>query len=93
MTYYNTTSVIGDELREYIDKTEKQKDKVLDLFQRYPAVEITAEDVQRLVLENAPITSARRAITDLYDQGHLEKVGQVKGRYGRPIFKWRYVGK
>ncbi len=69
-----------------------QESLVLDHFRLMFPAQLTPEQVQEAVLPNTPITSVRRAITDLAKAGHLIKCGQVKGRYGRPVHQWSFAG-
>ena len=87
--YHNTTGLIGEQLtREYI-RTGTQNDKVLQWFRQHPG-EYTPSQVWRWMdLTNVPLTSIRRAITDLTPD-YLEKTGTMKiGIYGKPEGCWR----
>ena len=90
MSYYNTTGLVGPELQERIDKCKSQEDKVLVLFKSYPKGKFTPADVHKHVLQASPLTSVRRAITDLTNDGHLIKLEErKKGNYGHPNRTWR----
>ena len=88
--YYNTTNQIGSTLADYRSKTETQDQLILELFQRNPLSQFTPFEVQLLLgREGVPITSVRRALTDLTNAGKLEKVeGMKMGRYNRPNHQW-----
>jgi hypothetical protein len=89
--YHNTTGLTGEQLtREYI-RTGTQNDKVLQWLMRHPG-EWSPSQVWVLTnmkAEGVPLTSIRRAITDLTPD-YLEKTGTMKiGIYGKPEGCWR----
>lgn len=43
-------------------------------------------------LKSVPVTSIRRALTNLSNGGQISKTGQVQGHYRRPINTYRYGG-
>jgi hypothetical protein len=68
----------------------RQDDLVLAWFRARPHVEASPEDVHAAVLPLAPLTSARRSITNLTARGLLEKLQHTRaGQYGRPVHVWR----
>ncbi len=89
--YFNTTYLRGVLLNEYQSRAETQDDRILEWFRQNPMISATPEDVQRIVLESRPpLTSARRALSNLTKAGHLEKLPEQRpGSYGRPISFWR----
>lgn len=50
-----------------------QKPVILEWFEKNPTVKATPHDVKKYVLPDTPITSIRRAMTDLTDGGQLTK--------------------
>lgn len=66
---------------------------MIRLFRQHPGSVLTADDILAHLPENTPITSVRRALTNLANQGEVEKCGQVEGRYGRPINLYKMVQK
>ena len=92
MTYYNTTHVLGKQLNEYTEKAKSQEDRVLRFFlamypQRYTASEVWRQCFREssAIFNKTPLTSVRRAITNLYNEGDLVKTERIKdGIYGRP---------
>lgn len=89
-SYHNTTEASTSDLFEYEEKAKSQDEQVLDFMRSFPyLVEITCQDIQFSVLPNAPLTSARRALSNLFKKGLIEKVRKTKGSYGRDIFVWR----
>lgn len=85
MTYYNTTQAIGKELQSFIESAETQDQKVLILFRNY--LKLTPSEAWNLsgLKNTTPITSIRRAITNLTNEGLLIRTEDKKeGIYGRP---------
>ncbi len=90
MTYHNTTGQSDSELERRQQQAETQEARVLAFFREHPSGEFTPEDVRARVLPNAPLTSARRAITNLTNAQLLEKTErQVKGSFGHAVNCWR----
>lgn len=94
--YYNTTREKEKQLRLNFDKAKNQKQKVLGIFQAIPTASYCADDVLSALkhLEaidlNTPITSIRRAISDLAKEGYLLKTDKkVMGNWGRLTYTWR----
>ena len=94
MTYHNTTHSTGEELRDYRRKTLAQDQFILEFFRKHPNNEFTPSEVlHRLFTENVPLTSVRRAMTNLTNDGKLVKTPhQRKGPFGRPEHCWRLAG-
>lgn len=63
-----------------INNNGTQADRVLNLFQSNPAVTLGASQVWNLVAPGTrvPLTSIRRAISDLTDQGFLVKTAATR---------------
>lgn len=87
--YFNSTDLRGQILNTYEITAKAQNLKVLEFFHENPHAQVTSEDINRLLMPDAPETSPRRALSWLYRRGHVEKVGTVEGKYGRPITLWR----
>lgn len=91
--YYNTTSQKSEVLKDYTEKALTQSDRILDIYMK--AGEMGASPSQVLMMLNAkgknyPITSVRRAITDLTAAGKLVKTANTTyGLYGRPEYIWK----
>ena len=93
--YYNTAKATGDRLKKYKEKNNKQTDLILELFKLNPKLELSPFEVQtalkRFNVLRAPITSIRRAITDLTSNDRLVRTKTRKlGPYGRDSFCWKY---
>ena len=88
-SFYNTTGLAGERLERRIEQAESQEEVVEALFEAHPAARLTPFEVQEAVLPGSPITSVRRAITNLTDQGVLRKTDyQKEGPYGDPNYTW-----
>ena len=89
MSYYNTIEEVGTALTESKKKTRKQADLIFALFQKRneplsPSMVLSQSGL------NCPITSIRRAMTDLTNSGHIVKTDlQVKGMYGKAEHLWQ----
>ena len=91
MTYYNTTHAVGAPLTGYRNKTAAQETIILSYFKQHWNARRSPSQVQAaLNMHRVPITSIRRAMTNLTDDGLLEKTDeQVDGPYGRPEYCWQ----
>lgn len=89
--YYNTTHLRGQRLARYEIQACKQDDMVAEFFRHNPGVDAAPHEVhQRLNLNGTPLTSIRRAMTNLTKDGVLERTdNQVDGPYGKPAYTWR----
>ncbi len=89
--YFNTTGLKNPELAEVQQKTKSQTEAVLAFFQRHEGVTFSAwETWKYMKLKNVPITSIRRAISDLERAGKLVETGNLRiGNYGRKCKCWR----
>jgi hypothetical protein len=91
MTYYNTTNLIGQDLLKEIENAKTQEDKILLFFKKYPLQYFSPSEIFSSVFNyNVPLTSVRRAITNLTNSGKLIKTDKKKqGSYGKPNFCWK----
>ncbi|MCP4568363.1 MAG: hypothetical protein GY841_12365 [FCB group bacterium] len=90
MTYYNTTAETGDRLKDSETKTGTQTDRILSYFKSRPTGLFSPADIQDRVLPGAPLTSVRRAMTDLTADGLLRKTGRlVPGKFGKLNYCWK----
>ena len=97
-TYYDTTRVSDDDYKEFTVKASKQGRKILKHFQDNPDQEYTPSEIwEKLFGDPTPLTSIRRAITNLTKPSKnnnfnppLEKTDTQKdGPYGRPEYTWK----
>ena len=94
--YYNTTREEGVQLKLNIEKAHNQKYLTLAVFQTYPNDYLSAHEVWTFLMDNesidkhTPLTSIRRAITDLTNEESLVKTDKkVVGGAGRKTYTWR----
>ena len=80
-SYHNTTQTTQTELLLYEQKARTQDQEILRLING--GGEWTAEDLRPYL--NCPITSVRRALTNLEKRGVVKRVREIKGEYGRAI--------
>lgn len=88
--YFNTNRLTGTELADAIAAARSQQDKILVLFRAYPGKKFTPGQVKDFIFSDAtPLTSIRRAMTNLTDSGDLVKTNLMKsGRYGARVHYW-----
>ena len=84
MTFYNTTKESGPALKECKRAVNKQEREVLDEFEDSFPIIFAPSEIQEL-MPQYPITSIRRAITNLTKAGyhrktHVKIVGPWKRR-------------
>ena len=96
-SFHNTTSETLHRLRRYRDRALSQDERLLAYFMdafnaegRYVLLTPTAA-LERVFTKSVPITSVRRALSNLTRDGKLETSGKVMGPYGRPEHYWRLV--
>ena len=88
MAFYQTTNQTDSALKESNKKTRKQEDLIYSLFVKCnrplsPSMVLSQSGL------NCPITSIRRAITDLTNLGRIVKTDrQVRGMYNKPEHLW-----
>ena len=89
-SYFNTTDSTGATLAKYEHKAKSQEELIYEYFLSRPGMQYAPSQVQRhLNLTAAPITSIRRAITNLTSANLLTKTAhQVAGPYGHPEYCW-----
>lgn len=93
--YHQTQSYLTTDACEGYEIVAKtQEEFVLEFFMARPGMAYSPERVQELVLPHAPLTSVRRALTNLTDAGELVQ-GElsVPGRYGRPVGTWKLAAR
>lgn len=94
MTYYNTTSEKGRQLALYEAQTISQSKRIALYFKKYADRAFTASQIRTDVFGAntvTPLTSVRRALTDLAHMGILTKTNFKRpGVYGRMETLWCY---
>tara|TARA_R100001443_G_scaffold6700_3_gene15734 strand:- start:6380 stop:6667 length:288 start_codon:yes stop_codon:yes gene_type:complete len=82
-TYFNTTNQDIDYVNKRKAKNKTQESLVYDLFKNHPT--LTASEVLYKFPKQVPITSIRRAISNLQQEQKLVKTTDTKtGIYGAP---------
>lgn len=88
--YFNTTSEKGATLRLYRRKAAIQDERILAIMQDLGIA--SPSQVHRAIGQSCPLTSVRRALTNLTSAGKLEKLdSKVAGAYGRNEHLWKVV--
>ena len=89
--YYNTNKLKGEELSDANKKAKSQEDLILEFFQQHPNGIYTPFQVCEAVFDNnCPVTSCRRAMTNLTKADKLVKTDFMKmGRYKSWNHTWK----
>jgi hypothetical protein len=89
-SFYNTIKLRGRDLEVADGKAKSQEETILAFFLRCPGMRFTPFDIQEILLPGAPITSIRRAMTNLVYKDKLEKTKYKKpGKLGKPNYMWQ----
>lgn len=89
MTYYNTNNETGETLLKSLVKAESQEDCILSYFKDGGGTFRAPHELEFLFGGEAPITSIRRALTNLEKSGKLIKLDlMVMGTYGKMVHTW-----
>ena len=90
--YYNTTRESGEQLATATKSAATQNKRILDLYRSMPNTAMHPWTVKTFLRGEVPITSVRRAITDLCCDGCLEHEGfTYAGPYRRKTRTYKYV--
>ncbi len=89
-SFYNTIGLQGDELAQATYRAGSQEAIVLEFFRRNRDTMFGPSEIhQRLFSPRIPLTSIRRAITNLTTAGYLRKTeAQTLGAYGQKEHYW-----
>ena len=89
--FHNTNGSEGEELVESQSDAKKQDEVILRFFRRHQGRLFSPPQVLlECGLPNTPLTSIRRAISNLTKSGYLEKTdNRVVGNYGKMNFQWK----
>lgn len=89
-SYHVTTSIPAEKQIEKEKKAAKQDDLILEIFKEKKM--LSASEAHKIYCKkhtNIPLTSARRAISNLKKAGYLRKTEiMVKGDYGDTEHVW-----
>jgi hypothetical protein len=89
-SFHNTNDEFSIDANKFNKACLKQEDAVLKFFCANIDESFTPFEVQGRVKLNCPITSIRRAITNLTLKGFLIKTNtQALGAYGKKNFNWK----
>ena len=90
MTYFNTNLEEGVTLHRSRRKARNQEEVIFDFFNKNSTQEFTPFEVQTKLNLMCPITSVRRAISNLTKEHKLEKsTVQKRGKYGKLNHTWK----
>ena len=87
--FYNTTGLDGDDLKRNVVKAKSTNKRIREFFRDNPERKFSSEDVQSILKLTCPITSVRRACSNLFNEGYISKAGKVIGMYKEPITLWK----
>lgn len=96
--FYNTIDLTGPELEKAKADTLKQEELISAIYKRNPGKAISPSQILEITGKyyglNWPLTSIRRAITNLTENTALIKLpGMIDGIYGKPEHVWRFNSK
>jgi predicted HTH transcriptional regulator len=88
-SFYNTTGESGDRLQKHESSARNQEDIIKEFFKKTP--EMTASECHKMYPDdNVPLTSIRRALSNLCRVEYLERTEEKrKGIYGRNEFVYK----
>lgn len=91
MTFHNTNKLAGKELDSAKDAAQSQEEKIFEFFLANPQGRYAPHEIwDRVFDQKPPLTSIRRAITNLADNGSLVKTStMIRGLYGQPTYTWQ----
>lgn len=89
--YYNTTNLAGEQLRLEVNNAVSQEEEIIGYFKSFPFSGFTPFEIQSAVFsKNVPITSVRRAMTNLTNRNILIKTTEKRiGDYGKGCYCWK----
>lgn len=89
MTYYNTNKESGETLKESQVKAFSQEHVILSYIKKQNG-KVTSPSLLSMFFDSWPMTSIRRALTNLTNKGYLIKTDQmVDGVYGKKEHVWK----
>jgi len=87
--YYNTNKETGDTLLKSRGNTQSQENVILTHFKGATYTICAPHELEFLFDGRVPITSIRRALTNLEKAGKLVKTDvMVMGTYGKMVHTW-----
>jgi len=89
-SYYNTNNESGATLKDSIKKASSQEERIARFYSPIKTLFTAEEAHQSLFKGDVPLTSVRRAITNLTKQGSFVKTTTMKvGKYGKLIHTYK----
>lgn len=92
--FHNTIGESGDTLIKSEIKCKNQEERIVEILKEKNGIAVTPFYIHEAYLklyDAVPITSIRRAITNLTNQNRLIKTSQMKTeQYGKPNNTWMY---
>lgn len=87
--HHNTTNETGQQLQQFEAKAKNQDERVLEVFRQQIRSLTPSEVLEIEFSDGTPLTSVRRAFSNLKNRGALVRTDQTAtGPYGRPEHKW-----
>lgn len=87
--FHNTVKLSGSGLVHAKSRAMTQESLILAWFKLHPGLPLTPEQASVALPARVPLTSVRRAISDLTHAGKLRKTTRMtEGKYGLPIHYW-----
>lgn len=90
--YYNTTQLQGEALKKAVSDASRQEDAIMLVYKNTEKAYSPSQmlTIMQRAGRNWPITSIRRAITNLEQSNKLTKTNNmVTGMFGKPEGQWR----
>lgn len=95
LDFYNTIHESGQVLKSSQEQAQKQGERVHNIFLMHRNCAFTPAEIHSAyerLYDRTPLTSIRRAITNLTELGKLRKLPEMKeGIYGKPNHKWQLI--
>lgn len=96
--FYNSINLNSEQLSKENANALKQEEFITEIFKANKNKPISPSQVHKVYgkdfSKNVPLTSIRRAITNLTSKGTLRKTGiMVTGAFGKPEYCWVMEGK
>lgn len=88
-SYHNTTNEQREDLSQSEAKAKTQDEAVLELLKKIPDNSYTPCEIHNMLNLNCPLTSTRRALSNLTKQGLAIRTKKKKlGIYGKLNYCW-----
>ncbi len=92
--FHNTINASGDTLVAHTITCKSQEERILVIFKEKQGVAMTpfyVADLYSKLYKEVPITSIRRAMSNLTEENKLIKLPSMREeKYGKPNFLWKY---